>query len=359
MITTINPEDWKVEPIKRISPSRFSNVNDCTLREIWSSNKKENLMGNHPDAVLGSIIHMMFENYVKSSGNFDFENVWSSVEKKFINDNLDVVPLSKTSSYYWVKKELAKRYIEKGQLRTHTKNAVNYKAEEWLESKSKKVGGIIDLIRYNNDQLSLMDFKTGKVYDNDGRIKENYEIQLKLYAALSSENKKTNYKWPDHLFLIDKNGKYCEIKYSEEEASKLLLEAETLLDDINKRINSGSSDAFEFAVTGEYCSFCQFRPACVKFREQPVSFDYLEDIYGEVIDIKEFSNGNHKIYFKNNKSVLINAVYTSGINNEIIELKKMGTGNTLFLLTNCIKNDSMPNQYKASKRTLIFEIVSV
>ena len=50
-----------VSSLKRISPSRYSNLRECVLREALSAERVPLLLPSSPAARLGSIIHLLLE----------------------------------------------------------------------------------------------------------------------------------------------------------------------------------------------------------------------------------------------------------------------------------------------------------
>lgn len=341
--TLIIEQEWLVHEIKRISPSRYANTSTCLLREIWSSNGKKNLLGNHPDAVLGSLMHKIFEKCTKLKGAIDFEKAWSEYEEELTAKYPEVKPLNLTSRGYWPKKALARRSLETFQNNVSQTliNESSYRSELWIESESKKVGGMVDLARIETCEVTLFDFKTGKIFDTDANIKEAYEVQMKLYAALCSESLNTNKQWPKALYLIDVDEQFHEIPYTQKEALELLEKSEKHLDDINESIRI-SNNPVAYAQVGDHCAFCQFRPACDKYRKEPYAFDYLKDISGQVSGKKEFSNGSMKITFENDVQVWWSK-------NEGIDSVE-----GYLTITNCIRDDVNITKYKTTKSSKVF-----
>src|SRR3990167_216977 len=50
-----------LQPLKRISPSRFTALRNCALKEIWAANRVPGLLPASPAAKLGIVCHKLFE----------------------------------------------------------------------------------------------------------------------------------------------------------------------------------------------------------------------------------------------------------------------------------------------------------
>lgn len=339
--TEINAKQWLLCEINRISPSRFANSTDCLLREIWSSNKKKPLLGTHPDAILGSVMHKVFEGKTNNNWKPDFDQIWAEAEEDLVSKNEEVRPLKSSSRYYWAKREMCKKYMETLHSNFVSISNASYKAESWVESKSKKVGGKIDLIKIKDSELFIYDFKTGKIFEDNSQVKETYEVQMKLYAAMCSESESVGRHWPKALFLIDVAGKFHEINYDKKEALDLLRKAENLLDKINENIKQ-NNDPVNYALVGKHCSFCQFRPACKKFRISNYDFEFLKDISGFIKDWKDFENGNSKVTFEN-------GVVMWWRNEMIFNIQGYVT------ITDCINDKCGSGMLKSTKKSKLFK----
>ena len=51
----------RIEALKTISPSRFTALQECALREVWAASQTPQLLPSSPSARLGSIIHRLLQ----------------------------------------------------------------------------------------------------------------------------------------------------------------------------------------------------------------------------------------------------------------------------------------------------------
>ncbi len=82
----ILPETPVLQPLRRVSPSRFFSLKECALREIWSASRQESLLPPSPAAQLGTVIHRLLEAAGKGTLNAgnpaDIENIWQKLVER-------------------------------------------------------------------------------------------------------------------------------------------------------------------------------------------------------------------------------------------------------------------------------------
>ena len=304
-----------IEPLKRITPSRFSAFNECKLKAILQSNRADALLPIHPSAHLGTVIHKIFE---KSSGgeitgDDDFKSAWASyVQEEEAKMNLSwmdkhFVPLEKSVQNYEVKKQqclLSVRNMIPSQLLHYeiTDNFHITKSEEvWLQTPDGKVGGYADAIMSTDAGDVIVDYKTGSIIESENNssepsVHENIQLQLKLYAALYNS---MYAKWPVSLKVVGMNGESYEIQFDEDECSDMLVEAGQILKEINSTIMN-KAESYEMMLnllaspSPQICRFCSYRPGCIPYwkqREVKQEIDWPYDVKGIVVDKKRLGNG--------------------------------------------------------------------
>lgn len=244
--------------------------------------------------MIGLVIHSVLNKAAKGLViDIDsFENVWeeelSRIEDKMRASAIEahLVPLSSSLRYYEVKKVQAwniikKEFIGKKNIGSHN---VYLEAEKRLESSSGKMAGRIDLVLASKESIAILDYKSGKIMDENDNIKEEYAMQMKLYAALYYE---TTGKWPDKLMLSGLDRTRHEILYSHEESLQLLHYFSNKLEEVNGEISSGI-EPFELATPSpKACFYCNYRPSCKKYWEsRDDSGEWPNDIRGEAIEKK-------------------------------------------------------------------------
>ena len=84
--STINSNPWvltselSVTPLKRISPSRYTALKECRLRELWRAGGCSPLLPLAPAAKLGTVIH----NLLELAGKGQFANLkFADIDAKF------------------------------------------------------------------------------------------------------------------------------------------------------------------------------------------------------------------------------------------------------------------------------------
>ena len=192
---------------EKISPSVFTSIQKgCAFQNILYRIDKKNhsnsgelnslLLPVSNNAVIGIIIHKMFE--LRTNGEInsdeDFIKCWDQeiykAEEKLIvkNDHLKhgflINHLKKLQAMKSVlllpvhsKKEEGNIFI--GCLNQGRTSELGIWDVEYLH-------GTIDKVVYSENRIEIIDYKTGRIFENDEcvALKEDYVVQLKLYAIL-------------------------------------------------------------------------------------------------------------------------------------------------------------------------------
>jgi hypothetical protein len=156
----------------------------------------------------------------------------------------------------------------------------------------------------------LRDIKTGAIWNketaDDGSplLKDDYQAQLKLYAALW--HLKTG-QWPVRLEIMPLNGEPVEVFFTPDECALLLQEALTTLERINIAIHtvleSHPPDLAALATPdARICQYCVFRPGCAAYwraREQsapPEVSQWPNDVCGTLQKQQVLGNGQMMLH---------------------------------------------------------------
>lgn len=306
-----------VRKLSRISPSRFTRLKGCSLKEVIAGSEgKIQLLPTSPSAKVGLAVHGFLERAGK--GEFDgltkdqIRSAWDreiqSIESEMKANVLDahLVPLYRNFRNFEVKMNLAlnfaKTIADTRPAPTNEKPPYRFKKigrEVWLQNSSGTVGGKVDCIEFNENGIVLKDFKSGAIIDGeDGSIKEQYIEQMKLYAALYFEEEKV---WPKTLSLIGMGGETANIPFTTDECVHLLRSAEDQLNKVNTAIDE-NQDALSslggILATPSIleCRFCTWRPGCMTYWEnfsekQPLPDGWPIDVSGKVRSIQKLNNG--------------------------------------------------------------------
>lgn len=278
-------ESLVVKQFRRVSPSRYTAMHACLLREVWSASGNEPLLPSSPLAELGSVIHRLLEAAGRGqldggqNGNVDatWEELISQAEKKMALSALrqHQVPLSRNIPDFDVRKLRAchrAAEIAHDAFRSHddrprqSPHPTGF--ELWVESHDGQVGGYIDRVTMTKDGVVLSDYKSGAILDSGigggpGELKRAYKDQMELYAGLYRLKCGA---WPIGLRIVPLQGTPVEVVLDPEDAERLLAEASTFLCAANERIAkvmNGSAEITALAVPqAMHCKLCLFRPAC-------------------------------------------------------------------------------------------------
>src|SRR5690606_4058350 len=253
-----------------------------------------------PNAYFGTVLHKILELITKGIvKNEDDFNTEFDKQLKIVEDDLEengfgfFVPLQKKLRNFGLKKIQLKKHLRNEPKRKTNLGVVNFYSERWFESEDKLIGGKVDLIIENNDNIEIIDFKTGAItqdcLDDEGElysdVKEEYKEQLKIYAYLYFE--KSN-RFPTSLSLVDLANQQFMVAFSEEECKIIYDEAKKLLKETNNCITTKS---FSVTPTEVNCKYCLYRPACSFFVTKLETDFSFNDVLGEIKDVKKFQNG--------------------------------------------------------------------
>ncbi len=119
--------------------------------------------------------------------------------------------------------------------------------------------GSIDRVDSLSDgSFRIVDYKTGKVYDENGCIKEEYITQLNLYAYLLEEQDNVTVS---ELAIMDRKGTYIPVPYYPEKKEEVFAEVKQLLESVNTAIESNQIENLS-APSPDNCRFCSVAHLC-------------------------------------------------------------------------------------------------
>ena len=276
------------QKLSRISPSTYAALLKCPLRACLASDREQPApILSGPVAQIGTITHELLE--LASKGDVlesEMESKWSALvaEKETeLKENVAtvwMVPLCETAFRFTERSHLAVSHARKVARETAStrqeetggfRRACNpsIKAEEWMVTPDGKIGGQIDCLVETPEGVIIRDFKTGAIFEKKDEqsgealeLKEDYKLQLQLYAGIYFENKG---QWPKALEVIPMSGKTETIAVVPEECETLLRDAKAKLDKINELL--AAADAKTLAMpTPSSCKYCGFRPTCDSYK---------------------------------------------------------------------------------------------
>lgn len=294
--------------IQRISPSQFYSMKNCAYKSLLAEamNKKA-LLPVSANAYYGTVLHKMLELISKGAirneedFNTTFQEQIKLMEQKLVADGYDFfVPLQKKVKDFIMKKILLKDHLLNFSERPPRASNTKFHSEKWYESKDKLIGGKIDLVIEAEQEIEILDFKTGAItqdiLDDDGEVssevKAEYKEQLKLYAYLYFEN---TGKFPTQLILVDLTKQKFTVDFSVNECNAIFEEAKLLLSSTNNCIEK---ETFTANPTEANCKYCLYRPACSFYLKHIETVNSFNDVSGSVQNVVKFQNGNVSLYLE-------------------------------------------------------------
>lgn len=309
-------EGLNVKRFNRLSPSRYTAIKDCLLREVWAASGNEPLLPAPPTAELGSVIHHLLEaagrGRLESGANLKVSSTWddliSQAEKKMALSVLrrHQVPLHRSIPDFEVRKlrachraaEIAHdAFLLQGSVPKQSLEPTGF--ELWVESHDGLIGGYIDRATMTKDGVVLSDYKSGAILsfnpgEGFGEMKQAYKEQLELYAALY-QIKYGN--WPIRLQVVPLQGTPVEVLFDLKESERLLEEASKIFHIINGRIaeieNGGAEITGLASPHALHCRLCLFRPACQAYwsaRQLKPQEKWPADVEGFLIETTRLRN---------------------------------------------------------------------
>jgi hypothetical protein len=173
------------------------------------------------------------------------------------------------------------------------------------------VKGSIDYVSISEGSYEILDYKTGKIVNDDGSVKREYEVQILLYSAMlrmtsiqAGIPRKVSKGILKHAFSSE--SRVVELGLDREDC--LLDTAVTGLEEINRIVNdSQSADEIteNLANPGlEACRFCDFRAVCTPFHDSLPQWmvdseDEIRDVIGTIHSVPMNSRpGSKDFQFK-------------------------------------------------------------
>lgn len=349
-------DTWDKVHIKTLSPSSFSWIcNGCAYqvllqKVLYTLGDNTYFLPPHKNTILGTIIHKIYE--LASKGTLstprEMMEIWEQLvneQKKKLIESYPTLLNPKINDYD--KRNKAIRYA----ITIHEK-----KTDFLLESTNIKVvsekpivcediglSGVVDKMIIDSGNIDIIDYKSGRVVDEDGNLKLEYIVQLHLYAAMCVHLSLGNIR---SLKLIDIEGQLFDIVYDEELSKALVKDVAERIVKLNNAINARQ---FEDLIKPDKdrCGYCSCRHIC----NYMIQSDEL--IYRTICGyVKRISSSN--MYILQNGDI---TYYISGIGVYPIDDYYGYIGKKLVFI-NVIRTSSLANNYtyKVTENTLVYEL---
>jgi hypothetical protein len=303
----------KLNKIEWMSPSVYLSLQKCFLNGIWVENKKPVQLPRTPEAILGIVVHRMYE--LASRGKIvsltDFDEKWdeelASIEEKLCESSIEyrLVPVKNRVREYDVTKEACKLQVadhfKSKRKRLIKKETDSYKIfqEKQLIVPEKSVKGIIDLIIKKGDDIEIIDYKTRNIYEDsfgEKKVKDRIITQMTFYAGIYFY---CNGKWPTKLSVMNNYGERINVQYSPADAIQIIDRAQCMKFSLNSIIADTSiSESHKLNMLARpfpsTCKFCNYRPSCNAYKNKKISeanTDWPTDVFVVVDSIDTSKNG--------------------------------------------------------------------
>ena len=303
-----------VKPLQSISPTTFTAAKQCVLKLIWSSCDYPALLPVFPGMHIGRVVHKLLleagqgrfppdKEIINARWNEMVEDIHSELRASPLERHL--VPLANLVRDVAVRRiqaiqrayEIASAWQPRQQQGRALETMPRYGREISVQTLDGLIKGRIDAVFPRHDGIVIRDYKSGKVTESAGegdrQLNENYQTQLKMYAALYAESFG---KWPDTLEVMQLSGLAKKVSFEKTDCLNLLVEAKATLQELNCKIMSNSQKALPGLLANpspRVCTYCQYRPACEVYQSTipgPGSDHWPLDVIGTLVDIRKLRN---------------------------------------------------------------------
>lgn len=312
MIIAKIPSNIEISAINELSPSKFTWLKDgCAYSFVLESALRSYgtpslLM---PPAttknVFGTIIHTIFQLVYSGRLNATEEDItakWkelcelhrNKIRKEFPTlENVQIVDYYKMFETIDV---ILSNFQESHNVPTDDYVVIK-NPNEHLIKLDGLLKGSIDRIRYVSGGYEIVDYKTGKIYDDSGCIKKDYIDQLNLYAYMLEEKEGVTVA---KLTIIDQLGNEIDVPYDRNAKTKVFNSIKCLISDINDAIDLGVPDSLA-KPSEQNCCFCPCLHLCKK--RVYSSNNTFQIIEGKVV--KALNNDQLLIIDNNGNQIII------------------------------------------------------
>ena len=269
-IPNIN-DAWDKVEMKTLSPSVFSKISKgCKYQALLQKalqaiNNRACSLPSPKNAILGTIIHKIYE--LTSNGELetyqDMTSKWEELIQKQVKTLTDRYPTLNTLDINdYDKRNKAIRYAltlsRVGTSQSYDSGNVAISSEKRLDCSDIGLLGSVDKLVVDNGEIDIIDYKSGAVTDDCGNIKEDYIIQLHLYAAMCCHKRLGSIR---SLKLIDINGTILNVPYDPNLSNQLLGKVKDQLSILQSALTTRDFSGL-VESDNDTCSLCSCRHIC-------------------------------------------------------------------------------------------------
>lgn len=274
MILAKIPSRIVLSPISEISPSRYAWLRDGCAYSYLLETSLRTISGPSMlmppfsfNNVIGTIIHKIFQlvnsNQLECSEDA-ITNKWMDLCQERRNAICEQYPTLRNIAIgdydaMFDTIDVARKMYSSGVSEMSVPSNVS-KYNEHILKIENLLKGSIDRIRPVSGGYEIVDYKTGKIYSENGDIKQEYVAQLNLYAYMLVE--KENVK-VTRLIIIDRFGDEISVPYYEDQKDIVLNSVGQTLKVINHAVSNNTTEQL-CKPSFENCNFCVCQHLCQK-----------------------------------------------------------------------------------------------
>lgn len=279
--------------------SALARFQGCRLKLVAASSETDGFLHAGPEAALGSLIHRVAELWGKGEG-IDPQSLFHQVaEESRIRLAQDphtahFADLATTMAHgAWLDARASAaskcrpRHDQTLQASTVPRGP-SFGFEKPLSSAGLRLSGKVDrIIRTGTTAFTIKDYKTGRIYDDDGAIKDDIAFQLRLYGLLFLDSNPGS-----HVTLVVVSGEEHLVSFTERDRADAMAR---LLAITSPLLPQTDVSAVAIAEPGPSCMHCKVRPLCPAYRRtapnwwlsHPTDLSRIPaDAWGTVIESK-------------------------------------------------------------------------
>ena len=261
-------------PIKELSYWRFIRLRSCLLSgsfQNFSESKLANKKTKGRAQLIGDVFHDVMERINEISKRTDqisgseirsiFNQALNNVKKQSVKSSLghfgdpsqwpEIIQIYKSISDFAAR---CKNFNSARPKEVHS--------EVKLSSRDGLLFGVIDAFFVFSNGIELVDYKSGRMIDDEYFPKEEYANQLLFYAYLIHENYGV---YPHSLTLLGKDFDSVSIEPSFERSVSLANEMRQVLSHYNDSVSCQAPIRSFSNPTIENCLYCEAKPLCSPF----------------------------------------------------------------------------------------------
>lgn len=237
--------------IESVAASTVGNFEFCTLENHFISQFSEiktNDLNTNKKAILGTLSHAIISSYLTDGSLTNDKDAISKIFFELVSLKKFDIPLNfleKREGFEFVLRNIKvinrlKQFVE------------DYNLEPSSEKSYKTVPpfyGQVDILLSSNEKAILIDYKTGKIFDENFNIKNSIQKQLLAYGYLELErNKECN---EISAFVLNKEGIFTKL---ENYNKSVVVEYSKK---IQKLLNDRKKNYLNFDLKTIWCNDCK------------------------------------------------------------------------------------------------------